>query len=364
MGILSRGLAGVIDRIKTFYGSGETDKHYRPSDHLWHADREMTSSEIIKSLIQHGCKETTPSLNHEKCDQLPTEIGGFGDVYQGVLLDGTKVAVKCIRPSVASNDDGQKLLKRFAREIYVWSKCDHPSILSLVGLSEYRRQLAIVSPWMENGNLRQYLFKHSPSQAEQMKLVIQIADGVAYLHDKGMVHGDLKATNILVSADGVPKLNDFGGPTLRECSLKPASTTVGADISLRWMAPELLSDGGILTCGTDIWAWAMTVLEIFTGSVPYAGLHDTAVCRKIMSRMLPERPEKHIPTGDEQADLLWQMLNQCWASDPLRRPAAVTIRDKLREIDSMGPLERAVEGSIHSRRGNRERTETRPLLGH
>ncbi|CAE6456818.1 unnamed protein product [Rhizoctonia solani] len=377
MGILSKSLVGVIDVIKAFYGFGYTHKHYPPSDDLVCRDRDMTSSEILRHLSQHGFEDVTPLLNTAKCDQLPTRIGGFADIYQGTLSDGAKVAIKCIRPYVASNDDGQKMLKRVAHEIYIMSKCNHPSVLLPIGLSEYCRQFAIVSPWMENGNLRQYLSKHRPSQAEQMKMLIQVADGIAYLHGKGVIHGDLKAihgdlkaTNILVSADGVAKLNDFGISTLRGCSLKSASTTVGTDLSLRWTAPELLSDGGILTCGslrwtapellsdggiltcgTDIWAWAMVsnncfgmsshltasgmhldlpaTKETLTGSVPYAELHDTAACLKIMNKILPERPEKHIPTGDEQADLLWQLLNQCWASDPLHRPAAATVRDKV-----------------------------------
>ncbi|CAE6479480.1 unnamed protein product [Rhizoctonia solani] len=355
MGILSKSLVGVIDVIKAFYGFGYTHKHYPPSDDLVCRDRDMTSSEILRHLSQHGFEDVTPLLNTAKCDQLPTRIGGFADIYQGTLSDGAKVAIKCIRPYVASNDDGQKMLKRVAHEIYIMSKCNHPSVLLPIGLSEYCRQFAIVSPWMENGNLRQYLSKHRPSQAEQMKMLIQVADGIAYLHGKGVIHGDLKATNILVSADGVAKLNDFGISTLRGCSLKSASTTLGTDLSLRWTAPELLSDGGILTCGTDIWSWAMTALETLTGSVPYAELHDTAACLKIMNKILPERPEKHIPTGGEQADLLWQLLNQCWASDPLHRPAAATVRDKLREIDSMDPVQRTLEDPIRSGGGNREK---------
>ncbi|KDN35100.1 hypothetical protein RSAG8_11882, partial [Rhizoctonia solani AG-8 WAC10335] len=304
----------------------------RPSDDLLRVHHGMTLSRVIEGLIQHGCVNITSSLNLEKCDQLPTKIGSSGDVYQGVSYDGTAIAVKCLQPAFTLNEAGQKQFKRAAHELYVWSKCNHPNILSLIGVAQFRGQLAMVSQWMEHQNLGEYLSMHRFPQADRLELATRIADALAYLHQTGMVHGDLKGNNILISEDGVPKLTDFGTATLRECSIQISSATLGADISIRWAAPELLLGEGKPTRMTDVWALGMFALETFTDAVPYAGLHDTVVLAKIMNQVLPQRPEKELPTGSEQADLVWGLLNDCWMFDPLRRPTAGGIRDKMQEI--------------------------------
>ncbi|KAG8713144.1 hypothetical protein FRC11_013150 [Ceratobasidium sp. 423] len=257
--------------------------------------------EVMDSLTQHGFVDLTSSLDLERCDQLPTAIGGWGDIYQGVTVEGRVISLKCLQPAFTLNKKGRKLLERAARELYVWSKCDHPGILPLTGLALYRGQLTMVSPWMEYPDLRSYLSARCPSSTNRLKLLTQLADAVQYLHNTGVVHGDLKG------------------------------------------APELILGEGTPTCETDVWALGM---ETFTNSEPYSGMHEATVWREIMKQVLPQRPEKDIPTGDKQADHLWTLLNQCWASDPLNRPTAADVRDKLQEIDSMYPPERVMGDPI------------------
>ncbi|KAF8596234.1 kinase-like protein, partial [Ceratobasidium sp. AG-I] len=98
------------------------------------------------------------------------------------------------------------------REIHTWSKCDHPNVLKLLGLVEFRDQIGMVSPWMKEGNLVHYL-QREPG-ANRLNIASPFADGLSYLHRQGIVHGDLKGANILVSDSGVPLLTDFGNATL------------------------------------------------------------------------------------------------------------------------------------------------------
>ncbi|KAG8689316.1 hypothetical protein FRC11_003207, partial [Ceratobasidium sp. 423] len=281
--------------------------------------------EMLDSLVQHGCADLTSFLDLEKCDQLPTAIGGFGDIYQGVTFKRRAISLKCLQPAFTLNKEGQRQLKRAARELHIWSKYNHPGILPFMGLALYREQLAMVSPWMEYLNLGSYLSARHPPSTNRLKLLTEVADAVQYLHNTGMVHGDLKGANTLVSADGMIQLTDFGSATLQKYSLELSSTRVGADVSIRWAAPELLSGERTPTYSSDVWSLGM---ETFTNSDPYAGVHEAAVWMKIMGQVLPQRPEKDIPTGDKQADHLWMLLNQCWASDPLNRPTAADVRDK------------------------------------
>ncbi|CAE6470757.1 unnamed protein product [Rhizoctonia solani] len=99
----------------------------------------------------------------------------------------------------------------------------------------------MISPWMDNGNLSQYV--KSRPDVDRWALCIQVAEGLAYIHGIGMVHGDMKATNILVSDDGVVKIGDFGNSVLEECSLRCTATTKVGGGTIRWMARELLVPG-------------------------------------------------------------------------------------------------------------------------
>ncbi|CAE6429672.1 unnamed protein product [Rhizoctonia solani] len=364
MGLATQNLTDA-PLARPLYGIGKADKWHTSSEILQHTDRMMNAREVVDSLVQHGLKEITASLDLEKCDQLPTAIGGFGDIYQGVTFTGRVISLKCLQPTFILNKEGRKQLKRAARELYTWSKCNHPGVLPLFGLALYRGQLAMVSPWMENGNLRSYLSARRPSSTNRLTLTIEIAGALNYLHNAGVVHGDLKAANISISGDDTPRLADFGCAKLQEYSLLFSSTRVGADVSIRWSAPEIILGDGTPTYETDVYALGMSdffaqiaffvLKETFTNSDPYAGVHEAAVWMKIMKQVLPQRPEKDMPTGDNQADHLWMLLNQCWASDPLNRPTAGGVRDKLQEIVSMYPLEREMEDPITGVGGGQER---------
>ncbi|CCO35096.1 Proto-oncogene tyrosine-protein kinase ROS [Rhizoctonia solani AG-1 IB] len=101
------------------------------------------------------------------------------------------------------------------------------------------------------------------------------------------------------------------------------------DQSIRWAAPELLEGREAPTDKGDIYSLGMTILEVLTGSQPYAGIDALTALENIISGKLPERPEKYLPSGSKPADLLWSLLNDCWAYDPQQRPAAAKVQDKL-----------------------------------
>ncbi|CAE6491886.1 unnamed protein product [Rhizoctonia solani] len=158
----------------------------------------------------------------------------------------------------------------------------------------------------------------------------QIADAVAYLRSCNMVHGDIKGANILVSDEHIPKLADFGNSVLGEYTLTFTTTTTRPHMTVRWTAPEIFLEETKHTFEGDVYALGMTILEIFTGSAPYEGLLDVAVMRRLMLREQPERPQQHMPTGDELSDHLWDLLTSCWDSEPKKRPFAAVVRNKLK----------------------------------
>ncbi|KAH7340115.1 kinase-like domain-containing protein [Rhizoctonia solani] len=289
----------------------------------------MATDEVLSHLYERGCRNVTNELDEYRISQDPVARGGGGDVYSGELLTGERVALKCVRLAIG-NDDRNKL-KITAHELYVWSKCNHPNVLELIGVTHYRGQVAMVSPWMENGDLLTFLRLYP--NADRHDLCVQITDGVAYLHSQEIVHGDIKGANVLVSQDGVAKITDFGTSALKVYTLQFAVTKSKPGLSLRWAAPEVLEEKSENSYQADVYALAMTILEAITGDVPYAHIaRDCAVMNQIIGGKLPTRPEAHMISDGYYADTLWSLLNQCWAYDYRKRPTAVYIQHQMKSI--------------------------------
>ncbi|KAG9089081.1 hypothetical protein FRC06_001722, partial [Ceratobasidium sp. 370] len=269
-------------------------------------DSHTSILEIITQLGLHGCPNLTGSIDRSSFSSRPIARDGFGEVYRGRLWDGTQVAIKTIRTHEEYEES--KHLKDSARELRTWSKCNHPNVARLMGLAEFNDQIAMVSPWMENGHLRNYVNKNPT--VDRLELCTQIANGLAYLHSIGIVHGDLNGPNVLLSRTGDPILIDFGNSTQSEFTLQFTKTVTKVNMTMRWTAPEIFH-GDKLSPEADVYALGMTILEAFTGKVPYLGKSDPAVMKAVVNdRQLPDRPPE-IPEGSRWADMLWDLLINC-----------------------------------------------------
>ncbi|EJD47437.1 kinase-like protein, partial [Auricularia subglabra TFB-10046 SS5] len=162
--------------------------------------------------------------------------------------------------------------QRVRREVSIVKKANHPFIVPFFGAADLGDQLVIVSLFMRNGNLLQYL-AHHPSPDRHL-LVLQVADAVCYLHAfLGIVHGDLKCENVLVSDDGDALLTDFGLSTVIDKSDSDATTKtcIRQSLTVRFAAPELLKDNArspssrhirSKTPESDVYAFGMLALQV------------------------------------------------------------------------------------------------------
>ncbi|KAG8683912.1 hypothetical protein FRC09_015731, partial [Ceratobasidium sp. 395] len=301
-----------------------------------------SATDIIRNLVSHGCQDITANLDLPSCSEFPFSSGGSGDVYRGRLRNGLRIAIKGVRildPSGGGSEQQQKHLKHAAREIHTWSKLQHPHVLVLLGLVQYRGRICMVSPWMKRGSLRNHM-ERTPGR-KRSQLCTKIAGAVSYLHESGVSPPKERTQdNILVSNDGEPLVTDFGNAVLRERTLKFTSTTTGHKISSRWTAPELLH-GDPYSFEADVYALGMTILEVVTEDVPYATIHrEVAVIAAILTGVLPERPQAQIPSTSTFGEALWALLNECWTLDPMKRPTAAAVRDKMRVLELDEPISR------------------------
>ncbi|CUA73249.1 putative WD repeat-containing protein alr3466 [Nostoc sp, PCC 7120] [Rhizoctonia solani] len=286
---------------------------------------QMSTQQMFDCLIASGCIDLSSQMDTQQDAAMIVSGGGFGDIWKGQLHNGAKVAIKAWRTNAMGKCD-YKTLKRAARELFLWSGMDHPNIHRLQGVIMLRDfYLGMVSEWMDNGNLHEYLLK-SPD-ADRYQLCVDVASGLEYMHSRSMVHGDLKAANVLVSSDGVAKISDFDFSVMSGVtSLVFSQTSNSRSGSLRWMAPELLlEEAHERTTQSDVYALGMTMLEIFTEDVPYPDRRaDIGVIRAVDRGTLPTRPMEQL--GDNQkGNMMWSLLMRCWARKCGARPSSAQV---------------------------------------
>ncbi|QRW00110.1 RasGEF domain protein [Ceratobasidium sp. AG-Ba] len=270
-----------------------------------------------------------------RLSEHPTAEGGTADIYEGQWVGDEKVMLKAIR-RVESESAG----KRFQREIDIWRRLQHIHVLRFYGVCHIGSRLYAVAPWADNGNLLVYLRKNPES--DRMALLSEVALGLMYLHTfkPTIVHGDLRAVNVLVSATGEALLADFGLSKILAEEEGPgvASTSMRNAGSARWMAPELfeVADNQVYAVSTasDIWSFGMLCLEVLTTQSPYRQCRvDGQVIAKILDRKLPDRPDNTDEIVQRGlSDSMWRLMNQCWAWDPAARPHMRTLAGDVRKL--------------------------------
>ncbi|CUA78327.1 Tip elongation aberrant protein 1 [Rhizoctonia solani] len=298
---------------------------------------EMSVIEIDR-LVAHGCRDITHQLDLSQVSDYPVVSGEFSDLYRATLRTGQVVALKCRRLSAGGLEENRASIAHAAHEIYVISKCrasrrESARIIELTGVALFRDQLVMVSPWMERGNLMQFISQNPKRDPHYW--CYYVVSGVANLHGLGIIHGNLKPANILVG-DHSLKIAGFGNATLSKYELKFAYSNDEPRFSLRWTAPEIL-DGEAKSKASDVYALGTVIYEIISGALPYAEVNDTEVVLKVMKGEVPSRPESQLPSGVEYFDNFWAILTKCWAYDPAERPTAFDVERSHDELHKNQP---------------------------
>ncbi|KAJ7855358.1 kinase-like domain-containing protein, partial [Mycena leptocephala] len=296
---------------------------------------------IFKALL----RLSRESGLHPRCFVLPelhkvgnqVAAGGFGDLWKGLVCE-VSVSVKIMR--VFEDSDVQAILNQFGREAIIWRQLAHPNILPFFGVYYIETRLCLVSLWMENGNIMKFLEINKPDTRVRLSLILDVALGLQYLHKENVIHGDLKAVNILVTPSGKACIADFGLSSITHAMtlLFTTSTANGRGGTARYQAPELFQ-GGQNHFGSDVYAFACVCYEIMSGTIPFPELRqDTAVIFTVIGGKRPSRPMSC--TGTAVLDSLWELLNNCWEGRAEMRPTAPQIVERLE-----GPSIQAKTGS-------------------
>ena len=144
----------------------------------------------------------------------------------------------------------------------------------------------------------------------------EIALGLEYLHDRNIIHRDLKSPNVLIDENDTIKLADFNLSKYIDASSPMLSSSVAGNMNPRWLAPELLMDGGIASASSDIFSLGIVMWEILTFNIPWEGTSTWTIRDKVMrGERLPYAYDASI-CQRAAYDTYVALMNQCWSADP------------------------------------------------
>ncbi|CAF2068625.1 unnamed protein product [Brassica napus] len=237
--------------------------------------------------------------------------GAFGKLYRGTY-NGEDVAIKILERPENSPEKAQALEQQFQQEVSMLSYLKHPNIVRFIGACIKPMVWCIVTEYAKGGSVRQFLTKRQ-NRAVPLKLAVKqaldVARGMAYVHERNFIHRDLKSDNLLISADRSIKIADFGVARI-EVQTEGMTPETG---TYRWMAPEMIQHRPY-TQKVDVYSFGIVLWELITGLLPFQNMTAVQAAFAVVNRgVRPTVPADCLP-------VLGEIMTRCWDADPEVRP--------------------------------------------
>jgi eukaryotic-like serine/threonine-protein kinase len=215
--------------------------------------------------------------------------GGMSSVYKAHdrLLERT-VALKVLHERFMSDDEH---VERFKHEARAVAQLSHPNIVTVIDRGERDGRQFIVFEYVDGENLKALVVREAPlAERDAVRLVLQIARALAFAHQHGLVHRDVKPQNVLLPEDGEVKVTDFG--IARSLDVEGGITQTGTVMGTSdYIAPEQ-ARGAKATAQTDVYALGIVLYELLTGEVPFTGDNFVAVAMQHINEPVPSVRER------------------------------------------------------------------------
>jgi serine/threonine protein kinase len=258
--------------------------------------------------------------------------GGMGVVYKA---EDTKlkreVAIKFLPHHISANEEERK---RFEIEAQSAASLNHPSISTIYSIEESDSDVFIVMEYIKGVELKDKIKSGPISNEEAINIAVQIAEGLKAAHKKGIVHRDIKSSNIMITSDGNVKIMDFGLVKItggRE--LTKIGSTVG---TAAYMSPEQ-ARGEEIDFRTDIWSFGIVMYEMLTGKLPFISDYEQAIIYSILN----EDPESIKDLSEDTPSELTHIVEMTLKKNPKDRYQ--TIKDLIEKLKALNKSEISVQ---------------------
>lgn len=249
--------------------------------------------------------------------------GGMGTVY---LAEDTRlerqVALKFLSSSITENEEA---LERFSNEAKIAASLSHPNIAQVHAIEESEEGTFIVFQYIDGQELQDYIEERELTEDESFSIARSIADGLLAAHEKGIIHRDIKAGNIMLTSKGSVKILDFGIAGLLQAEeLMNTEEQLG---TASYMAPELFV-GLPANIQSEVWAYGVVLYQLYSKKLPFDGVYQQAISYSIMHEE-PTPIEELVP---EIPEAIASIITKCLQKD--RENRYESFNEILQELDS------------------------------
>ncbi|KAI8901590.1 kinase-like domain-containing protein [Globomyces pollinis-pini] len=249
--------------------------------------------------------DKVPTLYYTKIKKVGQ--GASGSVYIGRNNETNQiVAIK--QMDVASQPKKELLLN----ELTVLKHSNHLNIVGFVDAFYYLEDLWVIMEYMEGGSLTDIVSKSRLSDIQIATISTHALNGLYFLHQRNIIHRDIKSDNLVLNGQGIVKLIDFGYST----KLTPSSKRIALAGSPYWMAPEVIKQKDY-DCKIDVWSYGITIIEMIEGEPPYLDEEHLKALYLIATNGTPklQKPQK-------SSTALKDFMYKCLVVDPVERASA------------------------------------------
>src|SRR4051794_15965480 len=243
--------------------------------------------------------------------------GGMSSVFRAYDRQlERRVAIKILHEHYAGDPE---YLERFRREARAVARLSHPNIVTVIDRGDDGGRQFIVFEHVEGENLKELVLRSGRlSVRRALELALDVADGLAFAHDHGLVHRDVKPQNVLLSHEGEVKVTDFG--IARSLHMEHGVTQTGTVLGTgEYLAPEQAS-GKQVSPATDVYSLGVVLWELLAGDVPFVGENFVAVALRHVNEPPPSLRERR----PDVTPRLEAAVNRALAKDPGRRFPSMT----------------------------------------
>jgi serine/threonine-protein kinase len=253
--------------------------------------------------------------------------GAMGVVFRArdPIIDRV-VALKTIDPG-RSGEANARFAERFFQEARSAGRLNHPNIVTIYDAGEAGGEAYIAMEYLEGTSLRQMLDEQAPLPVQRaVEIAGQVARGLAYAHEHGVVHRDIKPANIIIQRNRRPKITDFGIARLGEADVL-AGSRAG---SPKYMSPEQIRGDGALDGRSDLFSLGAVLYEMLTGRQPFAGVEVIDIMRAVLEST-PAPPSAHNAAVPPELDAL--VMRMLAKRPDERHPSARWLYRELRQLE-------------------------------